>query len=89
MLTQTSLCSLLLSLDTLNDAQSVYEHSENNQATNKGSGQTARMCRLILGLAGRKYHIVGNLMSGLKLFSYFSTQSKYMLWVRNGTVSMR
>ena len=37
----------------------------NTQATRKGSDQTVRMCRLIWGLAGRLYHIVGNLMSRL------------------------
>ena len=31
----------------------------------KGSDQTAGMRRLILGFAGRTYHIVGNLMSRL------------------------
>ena len=30
--------------------------------TSKGSDQTAYMCRLIRGFAGRTYHIVGNLM---------------------------
>ena len=35
------------------------------QATSKGSDQTARMHKLILGFAGRTYHIVGNLMSRL------------------------
>ena len=32
------------------------------QGTSKGSDQTARMRRLILGFVGRTYHIVGNLM---------------------------
>ena len=32
------------------------------QATSKDSDQTAHMRRLILGFAGRTYHIVGNLM---------------------------
>ena len=66
---QTSLCSLLLSLETPNDVQSVAEHSYNMQATSKGSDKTAHMRRLIRGFAGRIYHIVGNLMSRLK--SYF------------------
>ena len=35
------------------------------QATSKGSDQTAHMCRLIWGFAGRTYHIVGNLMHWL------------------------
>ena len=38
------------------------------QATSKGSDQTARMRRLLWGFAGRTYHIVGNLMSRLKIF---------------------
>ena len=38
------------------------------QAKSKGSDQTARMCRLICGFAGRSYHIVGNLISRLKCF---------------------
>ena len=45
--TQTSLYSLLLSLETPNDVQSVAQHSYNIQATSKGSGQTAHMRRLI------------------------------------------
>ena len=45
--TQTSLCSLLLSLETPNDVHSVAQHSYNMQATSKGSDQTARMRRLI------------------------------------------
>ena len=61
--TQTSLCSLLLSLETPNDVQSVASQSWNVQATCKGSGQTARMRRLTWGFAGRTYHIVGSLMS--------------------------
>ena len=36
--------------------------------TSKGSVQTASMHRLIWGLAGRTYHIVGNLMSQLIWF---------------------
>ena len=39
------------------------------QATSKGSDQTARMRRLIWGFAGRKYHIVRNLMPWLICFS--------------------
>ena len=35
------------------------------QATSKCSDQTARMRRLVWGFAGRKYYIVGNLMSRL------------------------
>ena len=46
-LTQTSLCSLLLSLETPNSVQSVAKQSKNTQATIKGSDQTARMRRLI------------------------------------------
>ena len=42
--TQTSLCSLLLSFETLNDVQSVAKHSENIQATSKGSDQTVCIC---------------------------------------------
>ena len=48
----TSLCSLLLSLQTPNN-----DH-KNIQATSKGSDQTARMRKLIRGFAGRTYYIV-------------------------------
>ena len=51
----------LLSLETLNDVQSVAYI----QATSKSSDQTGRMRRLIWGLVDRTYHIVGNLMSWL------------------------
>ena len=47
------------------------------QATSKGSGQTAHMCRLIWVFAGRTYHIVGINMSQLIyicLFREFLTQ---------------
>ena len=55
-----SLCSLLLSLETANDVQSVALYSQNIQATSKGCDQT-----VICGFAGRTYHTVGNLMSQL------------------------
>ena len=42
-----NLCSLSLSLEILNDVQSVAYHKYNIQATSKGSGQTARMGRMI------------------------------------------
>ena len=64
---KTSLCSLLLSLETSNDVRSVTLQSENIQVTSKGSDQTARMRRLIGGFDGRTYHIVGNLMPKLIL----------------------
>ena len=54
-------------LSTPNDVQSVAEQSQNSQATSKGSDQTVRMHRLVLAFASRTYHIVGNLMSRLKL----------------------
>ena len=60
-----SLCSLFLSLETLNGIEPVAKQSYNTQATSKGSDQPARMCRLIGGFAGRTYHIVGNLMHWL------------------------
>ena len=44
---QKSLCSLLLSLETTNDVQSVASESYNIQATSKGSDQSASMSRLI------------------------------------------
>ena len=47
MWTQTSLCSLLLSLETPNDVRAVASESENIPATSKGSDQTARMRRLV------------------------------------------
>ena len=58
--TQTSLCSLLLSLENPNDVRSVAI-----QASSKGSDQTARTRRLILAFSGHKYHIVGYIMSQL------------------------
>ena len=64
-LTHTSLCSLLWSLETPNGVQSV---AQNSQTTSKGSDQTARMRRLIWAFTGRTYHIVGNLMSRLIIF---------------------
>ena len=38
-----SLCTLILSLETQNDVQSVALHSQNVQVTSKGSDQTAVM----------------------------------------------
>ena len=67
------MCSLLLRLESPNVVQSVAKHSLNMQATNKGSDQTARMCRLVLGFAGRIYHIVGNLTSRLYLYQKFQS----------------
>ena len=55
---RTSLCSLLLRLETTNDVRAVAQESQNIQATSKGSDQSARMRRL----ACRIYHIVWNLM---------------------------
>ena len=66
-LTQTSLCNLLLNLDTPTFVRSVAEKSLNIQATSKGSDQSARICRLVWAFAGRTYHIIGNLMSRLIL----------------------
>ena len=48
--TQTSLCSFLLNLETLNDFQSVALHSYNILVTSKGSDQTV-ICGW--GFAGR------------------------------------
>ena len=45
--TQMSLCSLLLSLETPNDVQSVAKHSFNIHATSTGSDHTVHMRRLI------------------------------------------
>ena len=44
-------------------------------ATSKGSDQTARKRRLILGFAGRTYHIVGNFVS--MLINVFKFSSCY------------
>ena len=55
MRTQTGLCDLLLSLEAPNDIKSVAWHSQNIQASNKGSDRTARMRRMIWGFAGRTY----------------------------------
>ena len=43
----SSLCSLLLSLETPNDVRSVALYTQNIKATSKGSDQTARIRRLI------------------------------------------
>ena len=64
--TQTSLCSIPLSLETSNDVQSAALHSKDIQVTSKGSDQTKRMRRLVWAYAGRTYRIVGNLMPRLK-----------------------
>ena len=53
-------------LETSNDVRSVARQSWSNQATSKGSDQTARMRRLVWAFAGRTYPIVGNLMSRLR-----------------------
>ena len=45
--TQTSLCSLLLSLETPNDVWSVALQQYNIQVTSKGSDQTAITRRLV------------------------------------------
>ena len=58
----------LLSLETPKDVRSVANQLLNIQATSKGYNQTARMRRLIWAFAGRTYHIVGKLMSQLRLF---------------------
>ena len=60
--TQTSLCTLLLNLETPNDVRSVAYHSKNVQVTSKGPDQSSRMRRLVGAFAGRTYHTVGNLM---------------------------
>ena len=86
--TQTSLCSLLLSLETPNDVQSVAEESLNIQATSKGSYQTAHMHRLVWAFVGAHTLLLEILwhnsitLSGLqirkrnwKLFSYFLNQN--------------
>ena len=55
----------LFKLETPGGVQSVAQQSWNTQAIIKGSDQTARMRRLILGFAGLTYHIVGSLMRWL------------------------
>ena len=45
-----------------NDVRSVAYQSYNIQANSKGSDQTVRMRRLVLAIAGRTYHMVGNPM---------------------------
>ena len=48
------------------------------QETSKGSDQTARIRRLVWAIAGRTYHIVGNLLSQLIIFFYSASSiSKY------------
>ena len=84
-------CSLLSSLETPSELQSVAEHSKNIQATSKGSGQTVRMHRLIWAFAGRTYHIVGNLMSRLIYteqynLSYFSWRCFNFSYLEEGHI---
>ena len=76
--TQTSLCSLLLSLEAPNDVQSVAWHSYTIQGTGKGSGQIARMRRLFWAFAGRTYHIVGNLMPRLIIMCLIGKTDRYV-----------
>ena len=52
------------------------------KATREGSDQTAHMCRLIWGFAGRTNHIVGNLMSQLICVLLESLGS--LCWCWNG-----
>ena len=66
MCTQTSLCSLLLSLEFPNAIRSLALQSKDIQATSKGSDQNTCMHRLVWAFAGRTYHMVGNLMPPLK-----------------------
>ena len=70
-------CSLLLSLETPNAAQSVAEHLKNIEVTSKSSDQTACMRMLIWGFVVRTYHSVGNLTSRLNiiLFVYWKTRT--------------
>ena len=73
--TWTSLWSLLLSLETPCSVSSLT--IKNSKATSKGSGQTARMRRLIWGFPGRTYHIVGNLMHWL---IYYACCFTHCMW---------
>ena len=66
----TSLCRLLLNLETENDLRPMVYGTKNIQATSKGADQTARMRRLVWALAGRTYRIVGNIMFLLFLQFY-------------------
>ena len=59
---QTSLCSLLLILETQNAVQSVGLQSYNIQATSKGSDQSVLMRRLVWAFACRTNRMVGDLM---------------------------
>ena len=73
------MCSLLLSLETPNDVQSVAQHSSNINATSKGFDQTGHMLRLVRAFAGRTYHIVGNLMSRLNWINPFQILGLFSL----------
>ena len=77
--------SLLLSLETPNDNQSVAYLSLNIQATSKGSDQTARMRRLVWACVGCTYHIVGKPKSRLKIFSivffFLENEAPYSMWI--------
>ena len=74
-------CCILTSVDSYETVQPPYKPRNSKWcsvssltlieylATSKCSDQIARMRRLIWDFAGRTYHIVGNLMSRLKLIS--------------------
>ena len=71
-LTQMSLCSFLLNLETPNEARSVAEQSWNIQTTSNCSDQAARIRRLVWAFAGHTCHIVGNFVWGAKGLSLTS-----------------
>ena len=74
--TQTSQCSLLLSLETPNDVWLEAWQSKIIQVTSKGYDQTGHMRRLIWGFAGRTYHTVGNPMPRLMYLSCILKKKK-------------
>ena len=67
-LAQTSLRSLLLSLETPNDVQSVALQSLTIQVTSLVSDQIACMHRLVWAFDGHTYHIVGKKRCGTLIF---------------------
>ena len=87
-------CGILTSVYSDEPVQPPFKHRNSKwcsvssltlidiQATNKGSDQTVRFSRLIWGLAGRTYHIVGNPMPRLKcrfVYLYYFARPAYLL----------
>ena len=87
-------CGILTSVDSDEPVQPPFKNRNSKlcsvsslfKATSKGSDQTAHMRRLIWGITGRTYHIVGNLMLRLNckvVHKQLSDISSLNLWFAN------